>query len=150
MGTEIEVIVLGMDPKEQRLELGIKQLEQDPWAEAMEIAKPGKKIEVEISRIVDFGAFATIIKGVEGLIHISELSEDRVEDARRVVRPGQKVEALVLAADRSSQRISLSLKRDELDAADVRSYSEEGLTTGALGDILRQQLGLTASTQEEE
>lgn len=154
VGDEIEVKVLGVNVEEQRLELGIKQLEADPWAEALEIAKPGQKVEVEIARIVDFGAFAKIVEGVEGLIHISELSEDRVEDARRVVRPGQTVEALVLGVDKSSRRISLSLKRDSLDEPEIKSYSEDGLTTGALGDILREQLGLSASdskdTQEEE
>ena len=98
---------------------------------------------------MDFGAFAKIVEGVEGLIHISELSEDRVEDARRVVRPGQTVEALVLGVDKSNRRISLSLKRDSLDEPEVRSYSEDGLTTGALGDILREQLGLSNKDEEE-
>ncbi|MEC9440423.1 MAG: S1 RNA-binding domain-containing protein [Myxococcota bacterium] len=149
VGDEIEVMVLGVDVDEQRLELGIKQLEADPWREALEIAKPGQKIEVEISRLVDFGAFAKIVEGVEGLIHISELSQDRVEDARHVVRPGQTLEALVLAVDKSNRRISLSLKRDSLDEPEIRSYSEDGLTTGALGDILREQLGLSAKDQEE-
>ena len=149
VGQEIEVVVLGIDVEAQRLDLGVKQLSQDPWAEAVTIAVPGRKIEVEITRLADFGAFARVIEGVEGLIHISELSEDRVEEARHVVRPGQRVEALVLSFDRDSQRISLSLKRDALDEQTERTYADEvDDTASTLGDLLRAQLGLSDEADE--
>lgn len=148
VGDEVEVAILSVDTEAQRLELGVKQLSQDPWELAADLAVVGKKISVEISRVEAFGAFAKIVEGVEGLIHISELQEDPVEDVSRVVRPGKKVEALVMSFDRANQRISLSLKRDELGEPEVRSYTDEGSATSTLGDILREQLGLGAGEEE--
>lgn len=146
VGEAIEVVVLEVDVDAGRVSLGVKQLSDDPWAKAAEVAEVGEKIDVEISRVVEFGAFAEILPGVEGLIHISELSEQRVNSAAEVVRPGQTVEALVMSFDRAKQRIGLSLKRDELDGGDIREYKDEGSTT-ALGDVLRDRLGL--DDQEE-
>lgn len=139
---EIEAVVLELDIEQGRLGLGLKQLGDDPWAKAEAIAKPGEKIEVEITRLVDFGAFAQIIEGIEGLIHISELREDRVERVSEVVKPGQTVTALVTSFDRGSQRIGLSLKRDFLgEEGDAREYKEESAM--ALGELLRDRLGQT-------
>lgn len=147
-GETIEVKVLGIDPAAERLELGIKQLGSDPWEEVLEEIKPGTKIPVVITRVADFGAFAQVREGVEGLIHISELSADRVDDVFKVVRLGQQVDALVLAIDRGARRISLSLKRDEIDEEMMSSYSEEEHATSTLGDLLRERLGLDASEEE--
>jgi small subunit ribosomal protein S1 len=141
VGDEVEVVVLSVDVEAERLELGIKQLTEDPWAVAAATATPGQKIPVEIVRIAEFGAFAQISEGVEGLIHVSEISEDRVDDVARHLRPGQKVDALVLSVDTDARRIALSLKRDQLEEDQIRSYSEEGGATATLGDLLRQQLG---------
>lgn len=145
VGAEVEVLVLDVDVDTQRIGLGIKQLENNPWQEAEKIAIPGKKIEVTITRLTDFGAFAEIVQGVEGLIHISELSEERVNKASEIVRPGQQVTALVMSFDRASERIGLSMKRDELEeeSATAREYSDdsEGAST-TLGDIFRDRLGL--------
>lgn len=149
-GETIEVKVLGIDASSERLDLGIKQLAADPWAEIAAIAKPGTKIPVTITRTTDFGAFAEITEGVEGLIHISELREERVENVKSVVRPGQKVDVLVMSVDRGSQRISLSLKRDELDDDQVLEYNDDELATSTLGDILREQLGIAEPSAEEE
>src|SRR5690606_14770660 len=101
VGQTVEVVVLEVDAEAGRIALGIKQLEDDPWQRASEVAKPGQKIDVTITRLTDFGAFAQIVEGVEGLIHISELSEDRVETPSAVVRPGQVVKALVISFDRA-------------------------------------------------
>jgi small subunit ribosomal protein S1 len=146
VGDTVEVVVLEVDVDAGRVSLGVKQLTDDPWDEAAEVAKVGEKIDVEITRVVEFGAFAEIVPGVEGLIHISELSEQRVNSAAEVVRPGQTVEALVMSFERGKQRIGLSMKRDELDGGDIREYQDEGSTT-ALGDVLRSRLGLAG--QEE-
>lgn len=142
VGDEVQAKVLDIDVDNQRLSLGIKQLERDPWESAAEKARPGQKIEVEITRVTDFGAFAQIVEGVEGLIHISELAQERVENVQRIVHPGQTVEALVLSFDRSNQRIGLSLKRDELGDETQKEYSEEG-GGATLGDIFRDRLGLS-------
>ncbi len=147
-GETIEVKVLSIDVEAERLELGIKQLTSDPWADAAEIAKPGTKIPVTITRTTEFGAFAQITEGVEGLIHISELSADRVDNVLGVVRPGQQVDALVMSVDRGSQRISLSLKRDQIDEDEILEYNDDERATSTLGDILREQLGLEAPEEE--
>lgn len=140
VGQEIEAVILELDVESGRLGLGLKQLTQDPWASAEEIAVPGKRIDVEITRLVDFGAFARITDGIEGLIHISEMSDDRINKASEVVKVGQTVNVLVTGFDRANQRISLSIKRQELgDAGDAREYREEG-SSMALGDLLRDRL----------
>ncbi len=147
VGQAVEVVILEVDTEAERVALGIKQLVDDPWLRASEIAKPGQKIDVTITKLLDFGAMATIIDGVEGLIHISELREERVEKVSEVVRPGQVHKALVLTFDRAAQRVSLSLKRDQLGDAEesAREYTEEGSATATLGDILRDRLGLQSS-----
>ncbi len=150
VGDEIEVKILDIDIDNQRLSLGVKQLSRDPWSKAAEVAKPGQKINVEITKLTDFGAFAQIVEGVEGLIHISELSPERVENVHSVVRPGQQVEVLVVSFDRANQRIGLSLKRDELDEPTQREYVDEDGATAKLGDILRDRLGLGLGAEDEE
>ena len=137
----VTVKVLSVDAAQRRIALGIKQLTSDPWQEAAQRAVVGAKIEVEITRLTKFGAFAAIVEGVEGLIHVSELAEDRVEQVQHVVRPGQRVQALVLAFDRGQKRISLSLKRDSLDEQPIHSYDEGSQATSTLGTLLREQLG---------
>ncbi len=149
-GDEVEVVVLSVDVEAERLELGIKQLTEDPWALAAATATPGQKVQVEIVRIAEFGAFAQISEGVEGLIHVSEISEDRVDDVARHLRPGQNVEALVLSVDADARRIALSLKRDQLEEEQIRSYTEEGGATATLGDLLRQQLGEVEVASEDD
>lgn len=141
LGQELEVKVLSIDSEQQRIALGLKQLTNDPWDEAAKLAKVGQKVTGEVTRATNFGAFVKIVEGVEGLIHISELAIDRVENVLHVVKPGQQVEALVLAFDRGSQRISLSLKRDALDEDVLNEYDEGSKATSTLGDILREQLG---------
>ena len=148
VGDTIEAVVLDIDAEAGRASLGHKQLEDDPWSRAKDVAKVGDKIPVTITRTTEFGAFAEILPGIEGLIHISELAEQRVERVTEVVRPGQTVEALVLSFDRGNQRISLSLKRDELDGGEMREYTDEGSTT-ALGDVLRDRLGLKSSDEHD-
>ncbi len=152
VGDDVEVVVLDVDPDAQRIGLGIKQLEDNPWEKVEEIAQPGKKIDVTITRITEFGAFASIVEGVEGLIHISELSEERVNKATEVVRPGQTVNALVMSFDASNQRIGLSLKRDDLEdvASDMREYTDDPeAASTTLGDLMRDRLGLSEDSAPE-
>lgn len=139
VGQVVEAKLLDLDAEAGRASLGIKQLTADPWEEALAIAKVGARIPVTITRLTDFGAFAEIVDGVEGLIHISELADRRVERPAEVVKPGQSHEVLVLSVDRGNARISLSLKRQELSNDDVKGYADEGSAT-ALGDLLRERL----------
>ena len=149
VGEEVEAKVLEVDVDAQRLGLGVKQLEKDPWAKAEEVAVPGEKIKVEITKLTDFGAFAEVVEGVEGLIHISELSERRIERAGEVVRPGNTVEALVLKFDRKEERIGLSLKKDQLEE-EASEYVDDGEPTATFGDVFASQLGDVSSVVEEE
>lgn len=151
VGQEVEVVVLDIDIEAQRMSLGIKQLDADPWSEVEEIAVPGEKIDVEITRLADFGAFAEIVDGVEGLIHISELSEERINKPAEVVRPGQKVNVLVMSYDAKKRRIGLSLKRDELpmEDADFSEYSDDEQDSGAtLGDVFGDALNQASEASD--
>lgn len=145
VGDELETLVLDLDVDAGRLGLGIKQLSADPWQLATEIAVPGKKIEVTIARLVDFGAFATIVDGVEGLIHVSEMRDERVQRPGDVVKVGERVQVLVTSFDRDNQRIGLSMKREELgdgEAGTARNYADQG-AAATLGDLLKSKLGLS-------
>ncbi len=152
VGDEVEVVVLDIDVESQRMNLGIKQLEDDPWDKAAEVAVPGDKVEATITKLTDFGAFAEIVEGVEGLIHISELSDRRVNKAAEVVRPGQSVTALVMNFDPKKRRIGLSLTKDELPVAesDLREYSDDDADSSAtLGDLLGDSLSSAEDSSEE-
>jgi small subunit ribosomal protein S1 len=148
-GQEVEVKVLEIDTEGQRLGLGIKQLSEDPWEEAERIAKPGEKIEVEITKLKEFGAFARVVEGVEGLIHISELSERRIDHPREAVRPGQTEEALVLDFNRKRERISLSLTRDQLEEGSSE-YTEGEDASTTLGDMFGEQLASDEGSGEDD
>lgn len=139
-GDEVEVQILDIDIDKKRVGLGIKQLEDRPWDSAVERAEVGEKIEVEITKLTDFGAFAEVVDGVEGLIHISELAERRIQSPREAVRPGETVEALVLDVDEDRERISLSLKRDELEEAGPSEFTEDEDAAVKLGDVIADQL----------
>lgn len=146
VGQTVTAKVIDIDAEAGRASLGIKQLSADPWQNASEIAKVGQQIDVTITRLTDFGAFAQIVEGIEGLIHISELADRRVERPAEVVKPGQTHKALVMSFDRANERISLSLKREELENDEVHGYTDEGSAT-ALGDVLRGRLGLKANDE---
>lgn len=141
VGQTLELVLLSLDVEQGRASLGLKQLTDDPWTAAEKLAQPGTKLEVEIVRLVPFGAFARIADGVEGLIHISEMREERVDDPSQVVSVGKRVEALVLVFDRKKQRISLSLKRDELPEASEgpETYTDDGEARTSMADLLRRE-----------
>ncbi len=112
VGQEIEARVLKIDPEKRRISLGLKQLQPDPWHSAAEKYKAGERVRGAVSRVVDFGAFVELEPGVEGLIHLSEMSwAKKVRQPSDVVKPGEVVEAVVLTVSPSERRISLGLKQ---------------------------------------
>jgi small subunit ribosomal protein S1 len=115
-GDHVQVMVLGVDQEKKRVSLGLKQLQKDPWSTATEDFPVGMVTEAAITRLMDFGAFAELSPGVEGLIHISELSTHRVSHTGQVVKPGDKVQVKVLAVDLEKKRISLSAAQAQRDA----------------------------------
>jgi len=109
-GEDIEVKVLSIDEENERISLGYKQLQPDPWQKFAEKHYEGEIIEGTITKTVDFGAFMQIDEGIEGLIHISQLSEEHVETADEVVSVGEKRKAKILNIDPEQKRVGLSLK----------------------------------------
>ncbi len=122
VGQEVEVQVLTIDRNEERIALSMKRLSPDPWQAATAKYEIGDIVEAEITNLTDFGAFARIDEGIEGLIHVSELAEEKVDHPRNVVHRGQRVTVRVISIDTDRQRVGLSLKR-------VPTPLEENLST---------------------
>jgi len=111
-GQEVEVRVLKIDPDKRRISLGMKQLQPHPWDSVAEKYKVGERVRGVVTRLMEFGAFVEIEPGIEGLIHISEMSwGKKVKKTSDVVKPGENVEAVILAINCGEQRISLGLKQ---------------------------------------
>ncbi len=134
LGEEIELVVLRVEEARRRISLGLKQTEQNPWDRAAAELKPNARVKGKVVRITDFGAFVELFPGVEGLVHISELSDRRVKAVGDVVREGQEVEVRVLKTDRQAQRISLSMRPEPQaappPAADAKKKRKRPLRGG--------------------
>ena len=127
IGQQVEVKVNRVDFEARKIGLSMKQLTVSPFEEYVKVIKAGARIKGKVSRIADFGAFVELTPGVEGLIHISELSSQRVRKVRDVVSEGQTVDVEILNIDHESRRIALSLKRiaqDDEDAADAEAMAQ--------------------------
>ena len=112
VGQQIETRILNIDPEKRRISLGLKQLQPQPWDSAAEKYKVGDRVRGTVTRVADFGAFVELEPGVEGLIHISEMSwSKKVRKTSDVVKPGETVEAVSLAVNAAERRISLGLKQ---------------------------------------
>jgi small subunit ribosomal protein S1 len=140
-GDEVEVVVLSIDVENERLALGIKQLQSDPWLE-LETRHPiGSKVKGKVTRVVDFGVFVEIEPGMEGLVHVSELREERVENPADLVKPGDELEAQVLDLDGHDRRIALSVRALTHVPEDYRDYlAKQSGGTVRLGDVLGDKL----------
>src|ERR687887_2824685 len=111
IGQQVKVKVLDIDRERQRISLGLKQTQSDPWQQVLDTYNEGDEVEGKVTKVVTFGAFVEIMPGVEGLVHISELAQHHVENPREVVSQGDAVKVLVLEIDGERRRLSLSLKR---------------------------------------
>ena len=109
----MQVKVLDIDRDRQRISLGLKQTQEDPWQRVVDTYRVGDELEGAVTKVVTFGAFVEILDGVEGLVHISELANHHVENPREVVQPGDVVRVKVLEIDSERRRLSLSVKRVE-------------------------------------
>ncbi|HSJ93339.1 MAG TPA: S1 RNA-binding domain-containing protein, partial [Gaiellaceae bacterium] len=127
IGQEVEVKVLDIDRDRQRISLGLKQTQSDPWQQVVETHGEGDVVEGRVTKVVTFGAFVEILPGVEGLVHISELANHHVENPREIVNQGEDVRAKIIEMDADRRRLSLSLKRVEGDGA-AADPSELGLS----------------------
>ena len=110
VGDMVDCVVIRVEMDKHRIALSMKQAQADPWAGVLESFPAQSMVKGKVTRLADFGAFIELVPGVEGLAHISELSEKHVKTCSEVVKPGQEVEARVLGVDKENRRISLSLK----------------------------------------
>ena len=136
---EIEVKVLSIDPQNEKISVGLKQLERDPWMLVVESTPIGSHVEVEIAKLVSFGAFARLENGIEGLIHVSEISSDRIQKPEDVLNVGDKVMCKVIGIDAVERKIALSMREYQRDL-DATAQAEYGKTGGEravnVGDVV--------------
>ncbi|MBD0283589.1 MAG: 30S ribosomal protein S1 [Thermoleophilaceae bacterium] len=123
IGDVVPVKVLDIDRERQRISLGLKQTQEDPWQRVIDTYRVGDELEGKVTKVVTFGAFVEIMDGVEGLVHISELAHHHVENPREVVEPGQDVRVKILEIDAERRRLSLSVKRVQQQLPHVRTGS---------------------------
>jgi len=124
-GQEVEAVVLDVNPKEQRISLGLKQAMQDPWDEIARKFPVGSVVKGKVSKIASFGAFVELEDGVDGLVHISQISDQRVEKVKDALEVGQEVEARVVKVDRGERRIGLSIRAMSMTEEEVRNLVAE-------------------------
>src|SRR5512136_34919 len=142
-GDEVEAVVLNIefDGEKPKVSLGIKQLVPDPWDRIPYDYPAGKIVECKVLKVLDFGAFVEIEKGIEGLIHVSEFSDERVEDPKQFVKVGDVLKAEIISVDGAERKIGLSFRgamRAE-EVADAQGFSAGG-PTATLGDVMRDKL----------
>jgi small subunit ribosomal protein S1 len=113
IGDTVKVKVLDIDRDRQRISLGLKQTQEDPWRRIVDTYNVGDELEGRVTKVVTFGAFVEILDGVEGLVHISELAPHHVESPREIVHPGDEIRVRILEIDSDRRRLSLSAKRVE-------------------------------------
>ncbi len=113
IGDTVRIKVLDIDRDRQRISLGLKQTQEDPWQRVVSTHRPGDVLEGKVTKVVAFGAFVEILPGVEGLVHISELADHHVENPSEVVEPGAVLNVKILEIDEERRRLSLSIKRVE-------------------------------------
>ena len=121
---EIEAVVIDIDKTNQRISLGIKQLETDPWKEIDQKYKIGDLVTGKVTKLASFGAFIQLADDIDGLVHISQLSEEHVAKVKDILKVGQEVEARVIKVDKTERRIGLSVKAANYTEEQIRKESE--------------------------
>lgn len=139
-GDELDAVVLAVDPERERISLGIKQLERDPFTAFLADHPKGSVVKGVVKEVDAKGATLTLDEGVEGYLRVSEMARERVEDAAKLFKPGDVVEAKFIAVDRKSHTVMLSIKAKDIQEEEVvmQDYSRQAPTT--IGDLLRHRL----------
>ena len=152
-GDEVEAVVLAIDKENQRVSLGVKQLDGDPWADIDSTFKVGDLVKGTVAKIASFGAFVNLENDIDGLIHISQLSEEHVEKVKDIIKVGDEIEARVIKVDKVERRIGLSIKAVSYDPEQLEKESASFETLRPSGDLvgLEQAFNLASSggTAEE-
>ena len=143
-GEEVEAVVLAVDPERERISLGIKQLDQDPFATYMAAHPRGSMVKGKVRTVDARGAVIELAEGVEGYLRASDIKEERVDDATRELSVGDEVEAKFISLDRKNRTLSLSIraKEDAELAEALKEFRQSGASGGttSLGDLLKEQL----------
>ncbi len=139
-GDLVKAVVLNIDTENERFSLGVKQLTQDPWQVIPEQYAPGTIIRGKVTSVTEFGIFLEVEEGVEGLIHVSEISKEKVESPKDFASVGDELEAVVLHVDTQEHKIALSIKHmsERKEKAEVEEYmGAQKKATSSLGDLLK-------------
>jgi len=142
-GDEVEAVVLNIDVENERFSLGIKQLHPDPWTELPNKYPIGSRVKGKVTKVADFGAFVEIEPGIEGLVHVSELRDERVENPRDVVKEGDELDVKVIDMDAHERKVALSVKAALHEGEDYREYmrSQQSEARASFGDVFGEKLG---------
>ena len=125
VGEEVEAVILDIDPTQQRISLGLKQTEVDPWANIEQIYKIGDVVKGKVTKVTAFGAFIELSHKIDGLVHISQISDERVDKVKDKLEVGQEVEARVVKVDRGERRIGLSIRAMSMTEDEVKALEAE-------------------------
>ena len=150
-GQEVEAVVLEVDPEGQRISLGLKQAQDDPWNTISSRYKIGQLVKGKVSKIASFGAFVELEDGVDGLVHISQISADHVEKVKDALKVGQEVEARIVRIDGDDRRIGLSIKAVDMPEEEIAALSNEIPQQPASSDHLKpgeNLVGLAAAFED--
>jgi small subunit ribosomal protein S1 len=160
IGDTVRIKVLDIDRDRQRISLGLKQTQEDPWQRVISTHRPGDVLEGTVTKVVAFGAFVEILPGVEGLVHISELADHHVESPTEVVEPDSKLNVKILEIDEERRRLSLSIKQVEgenMPMGDLGAQIEasaggsdgEGSEVATAGPVAGEGTSSSQATEEE-
>ncbi len=147
-GDEVEAVVIDIDKANQRISLGVKQMEEDPWKSIEHTFKIGDLVKGTVTKLANFGAFVSLPGDIDGLVHISQISEEHVAKVKDVLKVGQEVEARVIKVDRAERRIGLSIKAANYTEEEVKKESEamESLRPGE--DMVGLEQAFLAAQEE--
>ncbi len=149
-GDEVEAVVLSIDKENQRVSLGVKQAENDPWSDIDYKFKVGDMVKGTVAKIASFGAFVNLQDDIDGLIHISQLSEDHVEKVKDVLKVGDEVEARVIKVDKVERRIGLSVKAVEYTEDQLRKESQSFETLKPSSEMVGLEQAFNLATPASE
>lgn len=139
-GDQVEAVVLDVKPRDRRISLGIKQLEADPWTTVADRYSIGSVVEGRVRKLADFGAFVEIEEGIDGLVHVSDMSwTAHIKHPSELVKKGQIVQAVILNIDAPNRRLSLGIKQLQPDAWETFFRTHE------IGDLVRGRVSRAAA-----
>ncbi|BCR05420.1 30S ribosomal protein S1 [Desulfuromonas versatilis] len=149
----VRAVVLNIDRENERFSLGVKQLAEDPWSSIPTRYAPGTIIKGKVTSVTDFGIFVEVEEGIEGLIHVSEISKEKIDTPKNFAKVGDDLEAVVLHVDTAERKIALSIKHlsDQKEKAEVDAFlGAQKSATSNLGDLLQGALGKANTGKDEE